>query len=69
MAGRTWAVGDAFTMADCAAAPAMYYANLVKPFGAVHRSAASYLSRLMDRPSFARAVKEAERYRGLFPKE
>ncbi len=69
MGGRTWAMGDAFTMADCAAAPAMHYANLVKPFGAAHRNAAAYLSRLMERRSFARAVREAEPYRGLFPKE
>jgi glutathione S-transferase len=69
MGGRTWAMGDAFTIADCAAAPAMYYANLVMPFGAAHENAAAYLRRLMERPSFARAVEEAAPYRGLFPKE
>ncbi len=69
MEERTWATGDVFTMADCAAAPAMYYANLVMPLGAAHPNAAAYLHRLMERPSFARAVEEAKPYRGLFPKE
>jgi glutathione S-transferase len=68
MATRTWAIGDAFSMADCAAAPAMYYANLVMPFGDTHRNAAAYLGRLMERPSFARVVEEARPYRALFPK-
>jgi glutathione S-transferase len=69
MATKTWAVGDAFTMADCAAAPALYYANLVEPFGDGHTNVARYFDRLMGRPSFARAVKEADPYRHLFPKE
>ena len=68
MATKTWAMGDAFGMADCAAAPAMYYANLVMPFGGTDTRAAAYLDRLMQRPSFARAVKEAEPYRKLFPR-
>jgi glutathione S-transferase len=68
MATRTWAMGDTFGMADCAAAPALYYANLVTPFGGTHRHAAGYLDRLMRRPSFAQAVKEAEPYRALFPR-
>ena len=67
MATRTWAMGDGFSMADCAAAPALYYANLVKPLGDAHPNAAAYLQRLMERPSFARAFKEAEPYRKLFP--
>ncbi len=65
---RPWAMGDAFTIADCAAAPALYYANLVLPFGEAHGSAAAYLARLMARPSFARVVKEAEPYRAFLPK-
>jgi glutathione S-transferase len=68
MATKTWAMGDAFTMADCAAAPAMFYANLVMPFGDTYENAAAYFRRLMERPSFTRAVKEAEPYRALFPK-
>lgn len=69
MASRTWVIGDLFTMADCAAAPALYYANLVMPFEATHRNAAAYFARLMKRPSFERAVMEAEPYRALFPRE
>jgi glutathione S-transferase len=68
MGTKTWAVGDAFSMADCAAAPAMFYANLLMPFGDTHKNAAAYLRRLMERPSFARAVKEAQPYFALFPK-
>lgn len=68
MATRTWAIGDAFSMADCAAAPALYYANLVEPF-AGNANVARYFDRLMARPSFARAVTEADPYRHLFPGE
>jgi glutathione S-transferase len=67
MATKTWAMGKAFSMADCAAAPALYYANLVAPFGESHKNIARYFERLMARPSFKRAVKEAEPYRKLFP--
>ena len=68
MAAKTWAMGDAFTMADCAAAPPLFYANMVMPFGATHKNAARYLGRLMERPSFARAVEEAQPYLKLMPK-
>ena len=68
MGTRSWANGDAFSMADCAAAPAMFYANMVLPYGAMHKNAAAYLDRLMQRPSFARAVKEAQPYLELMPK-
>ncbi|HME71873.1 MAG TPA: glutathione S-transferase family protein [Myxococcota bacterium] len=68
METRTWALGDAFSMADCAAAPALLYANLVMPFGDTHKNAAGYLDRLKKRPPFARAVKEAQPYLVLFPK-
>jgi glutathione S-transferase len=65
---KTWAMGESFTMADCAAAPALYYANLVMPLGNTYGSTAAYLGRLMKRPSFARAFDEAAPYRDLFPK-
>jgi glutathione S-transferase len=67
MATRTWAMGDAFSMADCAAAPALFYANEVMPFGETRRYVAGYFDRLMARPSFARAVEEAKPYFSLFP--
>ncbi len=50
MAAKTWAMGDAFTMADCAASPALFYADQVIPFGDSHKNAAAYLSRLKARP-------------------
>jgi glutathione S-transferase len=68
MEGRTWVMGDAFTMADCAAAPSLFYADMVMPFRDTHKNAAAYLARLMERPSFARAVKEAQPYLALMPK-
>lgn len=67
MADKTWAMGEVFSMADCAAAPSLYYANLLMPFGKTQKNLAAYFDRLMARPSFARAVKEAEPYRGFFP--
>jgi glutathione S-transferase len=63
-----WATGLTFTMADCAAAPALYYANQVAPFGDNHAGAARYLDRLIARPSFARVLAEAEPYFAMFPK-
>jgi glutathione S-transferase len=67
MASRTWAMGDDFTMADCAAAPALFYAAKVEPFDPGQAALAGYLDRLMARPSFARALKEAEPYFHMFP--
>jgi glutathione S-transferase len=68
MAGKTWVMGGTFTMADCAAAPPLFFANMLMPFADTHRNAAAYLGRLMERPSFARAVKEAQPYLALMPK-
>jgi glutathione S-transferase len=67
MAAQTWAAGEAFTLADCAAAPALHYANRVEPFGAARTHTAAYLARLEARPSFARTLQEAEPYRAMFP--
>jgi glutathione S-transferase len=67
MAGGQWAMGEAFTLADCAAAPALYYANKVHPFADTHPRVAAYLDRLLARSSFARVVKEAEPYAHMFP--
>jgi glutathione S-transferase len=68
MDGKTWAIGEAFTLADCAAAPALFYADTVLPF-AEHRNLSAYLDRLMARPSFARVLAEAQPYFALFPLE
>lgn len=67
MASKMWAMGDTFSMADCAAAPALFYANLVMPFGHTHKNTSRYFERLMTRPSFARVVEEAKPYISLFP--
>lgn len=64
--GRTWAGGEAFTLADCGAAPALFYANMVRSFGGRPRLEA-YYGRLRSRPSFARAVDEARQFRHFFP--
>ena len=66
---KTWMMGDAFTMADCAAAPALFYAHTVVPFVETQSKLAAYLDRLMARPSFARVLEEAEPYFRLFPME
>ena len=69
MASGGWATGLTFTMADCAAAPALYYANQVAPFGDSHPGAARYLDRLIERPSFARVLAEAQPYFDMFPRD
>ncbi|MBL9102964.1 MAG: glutathione S-transferase family protein [Myxococcales bacterium] len=67
MATRTWAVGESFTLADCAAAPALFYGDRVLPFQDSHRHLAAYFGRLRERPSYARALREAEPYLKFFP--
>jgi len=62
-----WAADGAFTLADCSAAPALYYGNKVHPFGAERPRVAAYLERLLARPSFARVLAEAEPYFVHFP--
>ena len=64
---RAWLLGDAFTLADCAAAPALFYANLVAPIGAATPKVSAYLDRLMARPSHARTLQEAEPYFHMYP--
>ena len=67
MAGRTWAVDDAFSLADCAAAPSLLYADWANPIESRFENARAYRRRLLARPSFARAVDEARPYRSFFP--
>jgi glutathione S-transferase len=64
---QAWAVGDAFTMADCAAAPALFYADRVLPLKGAHPRTAAYLERLKERPSYARALREAQPYMSMLP--
>jgi glutathione S-transferase len=63
--GDAWAAGDRFTLADCAAAPALFYANLAHPVPGPRTLA--YLRRLMDRPSVARVIREAGPYFRYYP--
>lgn len=67
LVGRTWANGDDFTLADCAAAPSLFYADWTYPIGNSYPVLRAYRSRLLGRPSFARAVEEARPFRHLFP--
>ncbi|MBO9558038.1 MAG: glutathione S-transferase family protein [Caulobacter sp.] len=67
LAGRSWAAGEAFGLADCAAAPALFYANKVAPLTEAHPNVSAYLDRLLARPSFARVLQEAEPYFAMFP--
>jgi glutathione S-transferase len=69
LAGREWAAGDAFTLADCAAAPSLHYAEKVQPSGGRFPTVEAYLARLEARPSFARALEEAKPYAHMFPQE
>jgi glutathione S-transferase len=67
MAKREWAVGQDFSLADCAAAPFLFYADWSHPIDARFANVRAYRQRLLARPSFARAVDEARPYRHLFP--
>ena len=67
MADREWAIGNRFSLGDCAAAPALFYADWTHPIGEHFPSVRTYRSRLNARPSFARAIEEARPYRHFFP--
>jgi glutathione S-transferase len=67
LAGRQWAAGDAFTLADCAGAPALFYADWVHPIPEEFATLKAYRARALARPSVARVVDEARPYRHLFP--
>jgi glutathione S-transferase len=67
MSGREWAAGEHFSLADCAAAPFLFYADWTYPIGNAYPRVTAYRNRLLKRPSFARAVDEARPYRKLFP--
>jgi glutathione S-transferase len=67
MARNTWAAGETFTLADCAAAPALYYVDRLVPYAGEFPNTARYLERLQQRPSVARAIAEAGPYLHLVP--
>jgi len=67
MAGREWAVGEAFSLADCAAAPSLFYADWTYAIPQALKNLHAYRARLLARPSFARAVDGGRPYRHFFP--
>jgi glutathione S-transferase len=67
MDGRTWAAGAQFTMADCAAAPALFYSDWVHGIHQDFANVRGYRQRLLDHPAVARSVDEARPYRHFFP--
>ncbi|PZQ96858.1 MAG: glutathione S-transferase [Cereibacter sphaeroides] len=67
MAGRHWAAGEAFSLADCAASPALFYAGIIHPFGPNRPVLSAYFERLMARASIARTISEARPYFQFFP--
>lgn len=67
LTGRAWAAGTALSLADCAAAPSLFYADWVHPIAAHFPVLRAYRSRLLAWPAFARAVDEARPYRPYFP--
>ena len=69
MAAAPWAMGEAFTLADCSALPPLFYGNKVEPFGQARTNLTAYFERLQARPSVARVIKEAEPYFHMVPKE
>jgi len=67
LAGKEWAIGDAFSLADCAAAPALFYSAIVEPFPEDMRNLRAYFGRLMARSSVKRVLAEARPYFAMFP--
>lgn len=67
MATRTWAAGGQFSMADCAAAPALFYAATLVPFAPGHTHLQAYFERLVARPSVRRVLEEARPYFHMYP--
>jgi glutathione S-transferase len=67
LAGKEWAAGGAFSLADCAAAPSLFYADWVHEIPAELANLKAYRARLLARPSFARCVDEARSFRPFFP--
>lgn len=68
MSGGGWAIGNEFSLADCAALPPLFYGNMAEPFGGAHKNLTAYFERLKARASVARVMKEAEPYFNMVPK-
>lgn len=69
LAQGPWVMGEAFGLADCAAAPALHYADRIAPLAPSYPALAAYLARIGARPSFRRVLEEAAPYAHMFPSE
>ena len=67
LTGRIWAAGEAFSMADCAAMPPLFYVEAVHPYRGAYPALAAYFERLADRPSVKRVIREAQPWLRYFP--
>ena len=67
LADREWAGGDRFGLADCSAAPALFYAGILSPFGDAYPRLSAYFERLLQRDSYRRVLAQARPYFQLFP--
>ncbi|HWY24685.1 MAG TPA: glutathione S-transferase family protein, partial [Nevskia sp.] len=67
MVNRSWVLGESYSLADCSASPALGYADMACPIGKEYPHTARYLERLRQRPSYARALREAEPYLHMVP--
>ena len=65
--GGPWITGAAFTLADCAAVPALFYATSIEPLTSPHTRLADYFARLLQRPSVWRTLDEARPYLSMYP--
>lgn len=65
--GRTWIAGDEFSLADCSAVPALFYAGMLEPFVGNFSALSAYYERLLLRPSVQRVLEEAKPYFPMFP--
>ena len=69
LAGRAWAAGERFTLADCAAVPALFYGDMRQPIPGEHANLNAYRRRLEARPAAARVIAEAEPFMHMVPRE
>lgn len=67
MGNHAWAAGDGFTMADCTAAPSLFYASTIRPFSTEHARLKGYFERLLARPSVAKAIEQAKPFFQYYP--
>lgn len=67
MGEHAWAAGDSFSMADCTAAPSLFYASTLRPFPAEHARLGAYFGRLLARPSVAKAIEQARPFFRYYP--